>query len=163
MNAQLRVLSGPFVGETILIDRPKFIVGREQECQIRPDSEFVSRHHCVLLLDQFTLRIRDLGSKNGTHVNGRRITGDVVLCHDDMVSIGEMTMQIDLIDPKRAVPTIDPALVGTGFFDGNTLPAEMPQVETPQIGMPIVAPTPDIDTLDAPQATGDTQYKPPST
>ncbi len=88
MNAQLRVISGPFVGEAIPVNVPKMIIGREQDCQIRPDSEFVSRHHCVLLLDQFTLRVRDLGSKNGTFVNGCRITGEVVLCHDDMVSIG---------------------------------------------------------------------------
>ncbi|MGE3313807.1 MAG: FHA domain-containing protein [Planctomycetaceae bacterium] len=156
MNAQLRVLSGPFVGETILIDRPKFIVGREQDCQIRPDSEFVSRHHCVLLLDDFTLRVRDLGSKNGTFVNGRRINGEVVLCHDDMVSLGEMTMQVDLIMPKPG-GTIDPALAGTGFFDGNTLPAE-----TPDAGTPTVSQSASIQEQVAPNATGDTKYHPPT-
>lgn len=124
MNAQLRVLSGPFVGDSIRIDRRKFIVGREQDCQLRPVSEFISRYHCVLLLDDFTLRVRDLGSKNGTFVNGRRITGEVVLCHDDMISLGEMTMQVDLV--TEAV--VDQAQLQTGMFDGNTIPAEIPQV-----------------------------------
>jgi predicted component of type VI protein secretion system len=157
MNVQLRVLSGPFVGESILVDRPKFIVGREQDCQVRPDSEFVSRHHCVLLLDEFTLRVRDLGSKNGTFVNGRRITGEVVLCHDDMLSIGEMTMQIDLVAPVPAGAQNDAALRGTGFFDGNTLPSETPHegVDSP-IPLPVV---PELTSTDPPAS--DTHHLPP--
>lgn len=136
MNAQLRVISGPFVGQTLLIDRAKYIVGREPDCHLRPDSEFISRHHCVLLLDEFTLRIRDLGSKNGTFVNGRRITGEVVLCHDDMLALGEMTMQVDLVAPKPSNYDINPALAGTDFFDGNTLPSNTPAI-TPASPVPL--------------------------
>src|SRR5271170_3034403 len=97
MDARLRVLSGPHAGETIAIRRGKLLIGREEDCHLRPDSEFVSRHHCVLLLDEYTLRVRDLGSKNGTFVNGRRIgISETILLHDDMISIGEMICQVDL-------------------------------------------------------------------
>src|SRR6202167_5474596 len=89
MDARLRVLSGPHAGETIAIRRGKLLIGRKEDCQLRPQSEFVSRHHCVLLLDEYTLRIRDLGSKNGTFVNGRRIgSGETILLHDELISIG---------------------------------------------------------------------------
>ncbi len=122
MDAQLRIISGPFAGERIPVHQAKFIVGREQDCQFRPDSEFVSRHHCVLLLDEYALRVRDLGSKNGTFVNGRRISGEVILQHDDMISLGELTMQVDLVGaPALSSDKPNAALMGTDIFDGNTL------------------------------------------
>lgn len=136
MDARLRILSGPHAGETIQIRRGKLLIGREEDCQLRPDSEFVSRHHCVLLLDDYTLRIRDLGSKNGTFVNGRRIgTSETILLHDDMISIGEMIGQIDLSQvPEVAAAADSPhdgvggqaAMHRTNFFDGDTVQGESP-------------------------------------
>ena len=149
MDAQLRVISGPFAGETIAISNRKFIIGREQDCQFRADSEFVSRHHCVLLLDEYTLRIRDLGSKNGTYVNGHRISGDMVLSHDDMISLGELTMQVNLERkpaPRSGSETINPALMGTDIFDGNTLPTNTQMAATES-----VPPIPTADTQHMPQ------------
>ncbi len=136
MDARLRILSGPHAGEMIEIRRGKLLIGREEDCTLRPDSEFVSRHHCVLLLDDYTLRIRDLGSKNGTFVNGRRIgTSETILLHDDMISIGEMIGQIDLSRVEPPIPAGTAphdgthghtALQGTGFFDGDTVQTESP-------------------------------------
>jgi len=156
MHVQLRVISGPFVGEAIQISRPKFIIGREQDCHLRPDSEFVSRHHCVLLLDEYTLRIRDLGSKNGTYVNGRRITGEVVLCHDDMISLGEMTMQVDLVAAQlqragaEQQEALNPALLGTDVFDGNTLPAADPNLPAASSAQPPASSTEDTQHMPQP-------------
>jgi pSer/pThr/pTyr-binding forkhead associated (FHA) protein len=81
---------------------------------VRPDSEFVSRHHCALLLDDYTVRIRDLGSKNGTFVNGRRLAaGETILLQDDVVAIGVISFLIDLhpvppqaTDAQRATPAL---------------------------------------------------------
>ncbi len=69
MQASFTVISGPFCGQTFQVPRGKFILGRETDCHLVLDSNSVSRHHCVLLLDDYTLRIRDLASKNGTFVN----------------------------------------------------------------------------------------------
>jgi hypothetical protein len=112
------------------------LIGREEDCLLRPDSEFVSRHHCVLLLDDYTLRIRDLGSKNGTFVNGRRVgTSETILLHDDMISIGEMIGQIDLSQAAAAIAAAtalpqdaahQAASHGTAFFDGDTVQADSP-------------------------------------
>lgn len=148
MDARLRVLSGPHAGEMMQIQRGKLLIGREEDCSLRPDSEFVSRHHCVLLLDDYTLRIRDLGSKNGTFVNGRRIgTGETILLHDDTISIGEMICKIDLTQP--VVPTGEVAtpaavLQGTGFFEGDTVQADGTAPSLPvvpplsQVAMPVI-------------------------
>src|ERR1700689_978563 len=110
----------------------KLLIGREKDCQLRLDSNSVSAHHCVLLLDEYALRIRDLGSKNGTLVNGNRIgKHESILLHDDTVSIDNLTFQIDLsqaadrvaITPAEAQPVVSPsALDATGIFDGDTDP-----------------------------------------
>jgi pSer/pThr/pTyr-binding forkhead associated (FHA) protein len=110
MDARLKVLSGSFSGQTIQVLHGKLLIGREEDCDLRLESEFVSGYHCVLLLDDYALRIRDLGSKNGTLMNGRRIgTGEMILLHDDMVSIDKMTFQIDLAE---ATTGLQPAAPG---------------------------------------------------
>jgi pSer/pThr/pTyr-binding forkhead associated (FHA) protein len=135
MNARIRILAGPLTGQILPIQRAKFLIGREEDCQLRPESEFISRHHCVLLLDDYTLRIRDLGSKNGTFVNGRRIgSGVTILLHDDVVAIGEITFQINLDqppDPGTQGPASSPALEGTGVFEGDTTPADAERAVPP--------------------------------
>jgi pSer/pThr/pTyr-binding forkhead associated (FHA) protein len=101
MNAKLRVLSGHLVEQTIEVHHGKFLIGRADDCQLQCESPFLSRHHCVVLLDEFTLRIRDLGSKNGTFVNGRRIgsgegVGETILVDGDAVRTGEISLEIAL-------------------------------------------------------------------
>jgi predicted component of type VI protein secretion system len=139
MPPRLSIVSGPHAGETIEIHRGKLLVGREEDCQLRPDSEFVSRHHCVILLDEYTLRVRDLGSKNGTFVNGHRIgAGERILLHGDMVAIGEMMCQVDLnaVTIPLLAPGPEPGspatnLHGTGVFEGDTVQAAPSTAEQP--------------------------------
>jgi pSer/pThr/pTyr-binding forkhead associated (FHA) protein len=125
MNARIHMVSGPFSGQTFEVSRGKLIVGREEDCHLRLDSEFVSRHHCALLLDDYTLRVRDLGSKSGTWVNGKRIgTTEAILLHDDTVLVGGITFRIDLTQtpaeqPAEEVKPAPPssAMEGTGAFN----------------------------------------------
>jgi pSer/pThr/pTyr-binding forkhead associated (FHA) protein len=150
MDAKLRVLGGPCSGKTVRVPRGKLVIGRAEGCDLRLSSEFVSSHHCVLLLDDYTLRIRDLGSKNGTFVNGRRVgTSVTILLHDDTISVGELTALIDLTPPipelEQAISDAltdasQTALQGTGIFDGDTLQADMPGVIPPSPASPLPAP-----------------------
>jgi pSer/pThr/pTyr-binding forkhead associated (FHA) protein len=145
MDARLRVVRGPLSGETIQMPRGKLLIGRETDCQLRLDSKLVSAHHCVLLLDEYALRIRDLGSTNGTILNGNRIgKHESILLHDDTVTIDELTFQIDLsqpedpvaITPAEAEPDVSPnALDATGIIDGDTdpvVPTEAAQPSSPE-------------------------------
>jgi pSer/pThr/pTyr-binding forkhead associated (FHA) protein len=156
MDAKLVVLSGPFCGQTIKVHRGKLLIGREEDCDLRPDSEFVSGYHCVLLLDDYTLRIRDLGSMNGTFVNGRRIStaSTIILLHDDTVSIGEMNILIDFTPVKPVTEPADTemqpetppaALETTTVFEGDTVPIHRPGVTPPPSPAPLPesAPLPD--------------------
>jgi len=104
MDLRIAVISGPFAGQTIPLAAGKLVIGREPDSHIVLDNPLVSRHHCVLLLDEWTLRIRDLGSKNGTFVNGNRLGAEEhALSHGDVVSIGVMAFRIE--SGEAHVPT----------------------------------------------------------
>jgi len=124
MRASLTVLSGPFAGQTISVSHGKLLIGREVDCHLRPESSLVSRHHCVLLLDDYTLRVRDLGSKNGTFVNDHRIgTSEIILLQGDIVSVGDMGCQVEINSDAPAI-SAPQLLEATGVFDGDTVQAK---------------------------------------
>jgi transcriptional regulator with PAS, ATPase and Fis domain/pSer/pThr/pTyr-binding forkhead associated (FHA) protein len=79
---------GPRRGVTLDVLRP-LTVGRAVTCDVHLLDEKVSREHCVFEPSAGGLRVRDLGSRNGTWVNGTRIDGAVDLEPDDAVGIGE--------------------------------------------------------------------------
>ena len=59
--------------EVVFQDRTMCTVGRAEDCLLRLPWLDISRHHCVLDIDPPTVTIRDVGSRNGTYVNGQRI------------------------------------------------------------------------------------------
>ena len=103
LRADLKVIGGKQHGSLIPLQTKKFLVGREQDCQLRPTSESVSRHHCVFSIDDFGIRLRDLGSTNGTFVNGQRVQGQVVLQPNDRVLIGKLEFEIVIEGMAQAV------------------------------------------------------------
>jgi pSer/pThr/pTyr-binding forkhead associated (FHA) protein len=143
MKARIRMVNGPLTGQTVEIGT-RLLVGREVDCDLRPPGEFVSRHHCALQLEKSTLRIVDLGSKNGTFVNGHRIAaGQANLLHDaDLISVGETAFIIELSpQPDEAQNQRTPSsaeLKGTGLFDSRTVEdgtaAQPPLADKPQEG-----------------------------
>ncbi|MSR58919.1 MAG: FHA domain-containing protein [Planctomycetaceae bacterium] len=94
LQVDLKVLEGRQQGKFIPLVVRQFLIGREQDCHLRPNSDLVSRHHCVFTLDDFTVRLRDLGSTNGTFVNDERIQGQVVLKPGDHVVVGKLSFEI---------------------------------------------------------------------
>ena len=103
LRAELKVIGGKQHGSLIPLQTKKFLVGREQDCQLRPTSESVSRHHCVFAIDDYGIRLRDLGSTNGTFVNGQRVQGQVVLQPNDRVLIGKLEFEIVIEGQAQAV------------------------------------------------------------
>ena len=64
------------------------LVGRDPECVLTIPSGLVSREHARIVVDGERVTLRDLGSKNGTRVGGRRVEGEVPLADGDEVRIG---------------------------------------------------------------------------
>ena len=102
LQALLKVKGGKQDGKLIPLDTKKFLIGREQDCHLRPGSESVSRHHCVINVDEFSVRIRDLGSSNGTWLNGSRIIGVQEAQPGDTLKVG--TLEFEMVFSRSGVP-----------------------------------------------------------
>ena len=111
MELKLKVLSGKQAGVEIAIAGPKFTIGRGDDNHLRPHSDAISRHHCEVLVEGGTAVIRDLGSRNGTYVNGQRIQEQQRLKAGDKLTIGQLQFEVHLVPelggPKR------PKVLGT--------------------------------------------------
>jgi pSer/pThr/pTyr-binding forkhead associated (FHA) protein len=70
MGIRLVSLDG---GKDIAVDGGVTLIGRHPECDARLDGPRVSKRHCCLLRTGDLVEVRDLGSTNGTRLNGRRI------------------------------------------------------------------------------------------
>ncbi len=97
MEVRLKVLAGKVRGQELMIPGPKFFIGRAEDCQLRPRSDLISRHHCALLIEENFVAIRDFGSKNGTHVNGERVLGERELKAGDKLTIGPLEFEVCLL------------------------------------------------------------------
>jgi predicted component of type VI protein secretion system len=115
LQVDLKVLEGKQQGKLIPLNVKQFLIGREQDCHLRPNSDLVSRHHCVFTIDDFTIRLRDLGSTNGTFVNGERIQGQIVLKPGDHVVVGKLSFEI-IVRQTAAVAVA----AGKGKADGDS-------------------------------------------
>jgi pSer/pThr/pTyr-binding forkhead associated (FHA) protein len=98
MDVKLKVTDGKRAGQKIPISGEKFVIGRADDCHLRPGSAEVSRHHCVIAIDGRRVSIRDYGSRNGTYVNGERITGETELSHGDTLQVASLKFEIVTID-----------------------------------------------------------------
>ncbi|MHC4624008.1 MAG: FHA domain-containing protein [Planctomycetota bacterium] len=73
------------------------VIGRRSDCDLHVPLKPVSRRHCQVNRDQGVLKIRDLGSRNGTYLNGERIENEAVVKAGDQIKVGPLTfvLQID--------------------------------------------------------------------
>lgn len=139
MNAMVKLAMTegiPAGKEYVFTDRTICTVGRADDCDLRIPNDLinmtVSRHHCVFDIDPPRVRVRDLGSRNGTYVNGisigqreRSQFAEAVAefaqpqfsLHDgDEVRVGDTVLRVEVINPKeelnrlREVPVVEEAL-----------------------------------------------------
>lgn len=85
MRAQLVPLEG---GSPIEIVKDLTIVGRKEECDVCLNHKSVSKMHCVIVKTDGLLLLRDLGSTNGTRVNGQRVRRAALLPNDQLSIAG---------------------------------------------------------------------------
>jgi len=141
VSAELKVVGGKHAGQVIPLNRRKFLIGREQDCQLRPNSEMVSRHHCVFSIDDYSVRLRDLGSTNGTLVNGTRIRKDVVLIAGDKIIIGNLEFEL-VVQPGVTAIESDSAVISPKPSTAATTSNEDTQVTEKTVHeLPVVSPT----------------------
>ena len=90
MNPKLVVLAGPRCGETISIEASTTI-GRDASSQLCIPDHLISRRHCAVELTEGRCTLRDLGSSNGTYVNGMPVR-ERRLAHGDRIRAGDSVL-----------------------------------------------------------------------
>jgi hypothetical protein len=111
MKVQLIVVRGKPEGKVIPLAGPTFKIGRGETCHLRPNSEQVSREHAEFTLQGGAVIVRDLGSRNGTLVNGKALTTESCKLKDhDLVQVGPLTFAVSIQDAPAAAakPTAAP-------------------------------------------------------
>jgi pSer/pThr/pTyr-binding forkhead associated (FHA) protein len=107
MKLRLKVVKGKPHGHCLLFPNGEFMFGRGPECDVRPNSDLVSRQHCLLQITEESALVRDLGSRNGTLVNGQLVLGERQLSHGDTLQVGPLVLEVLLdaepIDGSQAV------------------------------------------------------------
>jgi predicted component of type VI protein secretion system len=94
MIAKLIVASGKSAGRSIAIKRNQLLIGRAEQCDVRPLSEDVSRRHCAVSVGPSEVWVEDLGSRNGTFVNGSKITERTKVVDGDVIRVGSLELRV---------------------------------------------------------------------
>ncbi|TWT86275.1 Oxoglutarate dehydrogenase inhibitor [Pseudobythopirellula maris] len=117
---KLVVLAGAKKGAAVALKKERLLVGRSREADIRTGSDAISRRHCEFVRGEDGVTVRDLGSRNGTHVNGDKIEGDTLLSHGDEIRIGPLEFRYDSGQPKAAAESTPQKADSAAATSGGT-------------------------------------------
>ena len=103
MQVTLKVLAGPYSGRSFSFNQhDTFLIGRNPEAHLcLPNDRFFSRNHCLLEISPPRCFLRDLGSTNGTFVNGRRLLASF-LKNGDRIQCGETVLSVEVTSPPNS-------------------------------------------------------------
>jgi serine/threonine-protein kinase len=127
------VLAGPHAGRTFTFDQhDTFLIGRSDKAHLYlPEDKFFSRHHCLLEINPPRCFLRDLGSTNGTYVNGQKVQ-EAFLSNGDRIQGGQTVLAVEV--------TVEPAaqsynqVAESGGFQLNTTQPAIVMVECANCG-----------------------------
>jgi pSer/pThr/pTyr-binding forkhead associated (FHA) protein len=97
--ARLRVVSGPLAGQTIDVEND-IVIGRE-DTDLTIDDHDLSRRHAVVRPSEGRLQVEDLGSTNGTFVDGTRIEEPTLLGGGAEIQLGATVIVVEGVLPTR--------------------------------------------------------------
>jgi transcriptional regulator with GAF, ATPase, and Fis domain len=108
MKPRLVGVAGPLQGAVFALAEGRVTIGRDSSNEIWAADSFLSRRHCALKSTGTQCHIQDLGSHNGTRVNGIPVK-DQELAHGDQISVGDSLLLFltDEGDPKPATNPIE--------------------------------------------------------
>ncbi len=139
MAAQFQFVmrSGPNAGKVYPLEAPEIIIGRDAGNGVAINDAEVSRKHAKLSLHGSAYVIQDLGSTNGSFVNGQRVTGSQVLNPGDTVSFGENIVLLyeAAFDPNATV-------IASAQAPKTVAPVHRPVPAPAPVAAPAPAPAP---------------------
>jgi hypothetical protein len=134
MSFKLSVRQGPRPNLVFELDADSYIIGREAGNEIVIEDPQVSRRHATLTRQGATYVLEDIGSTNGTYVNGKRVTAPVLLSNGDMIGLADtvvLAVQAPVTADQEATVVSEAA-----YYAPPTQPAFTP----PPVQQPVQAP-----------------------
>jgi pSer/pThr/pTyr-binding forkhead associated (FHA) protein len=135
MRARLVSLDG---GMSVDIEKDLTLVGRDEDCDLRLDHKSISKLHCVIVKTDGLILVRDLGSTNGTRVNGTRVRRAALLPNDTL-SIANLKYAVKFgIELEKELakelppPQEEQKDAHTTPIRRNALPDVYPETRTPR-------------------------------
>jgi len=96
----------------VSVTKEEFLIGRGADCDLRLGSSEISRHHCMLRVRGNEVTVIDLGSSNGTYLNGLRIRSQAALHSGDELRLASFSFVLELDDQEGITwykePGVDP-------------------------------------------------------
>jgi predicted component of type VI protein secretion system len=133
---QLTMRTGPTPGKTFQLAAGEILIGRDPSSPLPVADAEVSRKHARLYFQGGYYVVEDLGSTNGTFVNGRRLAGPEVLQSGDVIHLGE---NVSLVFEQVEFDP-DATIIGTGALrPARTTPSPQPQPEPSMYAPPPAA------------------------
>ncbi len=118
-----------------VLEPGEYAIGRNPDCAVRIEADLVSRRHALLTLHYDSVFIEDLGSSNGTSVNGNPVTGRTRLRSNQRIQVGRATIKLRRLKGEPQ----DMSLVSLEAVIENLLPAESLREEKYEIGRVVAA------------------------
>jgi hypothetical protein len=101
----LQILLGRERGRVYAVEEGySYTIGRSSDCDLVLASDFVSRSHAQLAVGSTDVTIADVGSSNGTYVNGARVLGEGVVEQGDVLLVGEVAMRLHTVTVPELFP-----------------------------------------------------------
>jgi hypothetical protein len=91
----LSIVQGPQSGLSAELAGGLVLIGRGADCQLILDDDYVSTRHARVVVGEGGAYVEDLGSTNGTYVNGSRITAPTTISMSDTVRIGKTILKLE--------------------------------------------------------------------
>ncbi len=91
----LVVTQGNQTGQSAALADGVILIGRGADCQIILDDDYVSTRHARVVSGENGVYLEDLGSTNGSYVNGQRITAPTTITMSDTVRIGKTILKLE--------------------------------------------------------------------
>ena len=89
----IRITDGPLAGQTLMLSGAPVTFGRAPDNTIIINDDFASSHHARISAKNGAWMLEDLGSTNGTIVDGSRMTGPIRLAIGTRITIGHTTLE----------------------------------------------------------------------
>lgn len=103
MQVFLKIIGGKNDGREIKISVPEFVIGRGDTAHLKPSSDLVSRRHCSIKVVDGKVIVSDMGSRNGTFVNGEKLNGDHIAKPGDRIRVGRLQFEMVMDAAKASV------------------------------------------------------------